>query len=731
MSRMLVTDQLVTFSPSISLKQAYFMIGFAGAAMLLLYYASHVILNLLCVVITFIVAFAIRCCDRNRTTSYEVLNNFNRQITVPIADRKMAEKKLQISHELLQIANRHVNINPMLDEFVEAMRRISGCFGCAIHIMDPAGITYSAIKGFDAQCCELGKCLVQKKLGLCAIVMRNDMDMDGFTRFGSFWSNFAMAKTIDGTKTTEDCQCICRLWVDMGSLALIPIRLDQQISGLVWIADQREGLLNNALIEIMESAVMQIGPAISRIRAEEDLRAAYYELEYRLKEDSLELSRTNRKLQAEVEKRRLAEQRLRESRNTLQTLIDGIKDALILVDRGMRIRMLNRAAAELYNVTPDSMIGKLCRHAVGEIGICDKCKIPHSVEQGQVLAFERRIPGDLERLEQVSIYPWVEKEGRAGGAIMRIVDITGEKRYQQQLIKSEKMASLGILVSSIAHEINNPNNFVTFNIPILRSYIKELLLITDPFAENQADMKLFHMNYPEFRQEILKMLDNIEHGASRISTFVSNLREFSQNNGNLQKQWLDLRLVSEKVLSICRSQINKCVKFFELDIAGDQPPIYTNKNSLEQVLLNLIINAVQAANKSDSFVKLSACTGGNWHDHTIITIADNGCGMDEKTIGRIFEPFFTTKSAAEGTGLGLYVSHKLVQNLGGRIELESQVGVGSRFSILLPNKAHGKQPGPLEKPVSCFQPVCRNFNNQQKNSSVRIEHPVADLAKKT
>jgi len=109
-------------------------------------------------------------------------------------------------------------------------------------------------------------------------------------------------------------------------------------------------------------------------------------------------------------------------------------------------------------------------------------------------------------------------------------------------------------------------------------------------------------------------------------------------------------------------------------------------------LLNLIVNAVQAADKKDSLVKLSAWTGRHWRDHTIIEISDNGCGIDKKMIDRIFNPFFTTKSAEEGTGLGLYVCHNLIQSLGGTIEVKSQPGEGCTFTVFLPGKDRRKEP---------------------------------------
>jgi signal transduction histidine kinase len=102
------------------------------------------------------------------------------------------------------------------------------------------------------------------------------------------------------------------------------------------------------------------------------------------------------------------------------------------------------------------------------------------------------------------------------------------------------------------------------------------------------------------------------------------------------------------------------------------------------------MNASQAVDKNHSWVKISAATGNNQRDHTIIEVSDNGCGMDEKTRRHIFNPFYTTKSPVDGTGLGLYVCHNLIQGIGGYIEVESQPGEGSTFRVVLPDKDYAK-----------------------------------------
>jgi signal transduction histidine kinase len=210
--------------------------------------------------------------------------------------------------------------------------------------------------------------------------------------------------------------------------------------------------------------------------------------------------------------------------------------------------------------------------------------------------------------------------------------------------------------------------------------------IVDGFAEKHPDLEVGNMPYTEFRKDISNLLDNIKHGSDRISDFVSNLKEFSQVKERIEKDWIDLNSVIEKVLSICHVQLKKNVKTFIYDALKNPPPIWCDPSALEQILLNLLTNAALASDKKDSRVELRTQIRDSWLEHTILEVKDNGCGMDTASIQKIFDPFFTTNSDAGGTGLGLYVTHNLVESLEGRIEVESEPGKGSIFRVILPDK---------------------------------------------
>jgi signal transduction histidine kinase len=364
----------------------------------------------------------------------------------------------------------------------------------------------------------------------------------------------------------------------------------------------------------------------------------------------------DKQLKEEIENRIRIEESLQKTRDVLQTVFDGITDPLIMLDADMAVKILNDAALNYYGKPePDVIVGECCFKALkGETMPCKGCEIPSAILSGEARIFERKGFMDSNRIEQVAIYPVKIIEDERAGAIIRISDITETKLVQRQLIQSEKLASLGLLISGIAHEINNPSNFITLNIPVMRDYMNAVMPIVNDYV-------------------------------TRITSIVSDLTEFARMEDTKKQVWIDIKSIIEKSIGICESQIKKRIKYLNISIQEDLPKVFTNSKAIEQVLINLLVNAAQAADKEDSRVKLDVSMDKTSQSNLIIEVEDNGCGMDEKTRNRLFDPFFTTKSLAEGTGLGLYISNNLIEALGGRIEVESEPGKGSMFRVILPN----------------------------------------------
>ena len=269
------------------------------------------------------------------------------------------------------------------------------------------------------------------------------------------------------------------------------------------------------------------------------------------------------------------------------------------------------------------------------------------------------------------------------------------KEAETQLVESEKMASLGQLTAGIAHEINNPINFVTSNVKPLNRDVRILLdaveeignmAITDlPIAERQKKIAAYknELDFDYLKEEIDQLLSGIGEGASRTAEIVKGLRIFSRlDEDDLKKANINEGL--ESTLVISNNLLNNIIKI-EKNYA-DLPLIECYPGKLNQVFLNIISNAIYAIKKTfedreGGILKISTSFD---ETNVFIKIADNGIGMDENTKKKLFEPFFTTKDVGEGTGLGLSIAYNTIIKHNGHIEVNSELGKGTEFILILP-----------------------------------------------
>ncbi len=389
----------------------------------------------------------------------------------------------------------------------------------------------------------------------------------------------------------------------------------------------------------------------------------------------------------DVTERIQSEQQIRESRNMLRSVFDGISDPLIMVREDMTLIMLNRAALRFFGaLLYRDLIGTPCLEFFqGRYGEEATYLVQAVIAEQEPARHELATKGDSARYEEVFVYPVHAGGGNRSMAIIRITDRTKQRLMEQELIQSEKLASLGLLISGIVHEINNPNNFISFNMPILRDYLQEILPVLDEHAAKTPHYEVQGMPYAEFRADVMKLLENIEHGSTRINTTVAKLKEFSRKKDEKGARRILPADVIERAVAICHTQIRKTVKTFDVQVQQDMPEMVSDPDAIEQTLINLLINAAQAADKPDSHIRLKAWRGISGMEGLVLEVEDNGCGMDAKTASRIFDPFFTTKEEKLGTGLGLYISKNLLESVGGFITVESETGRGTAFRVVLPD----------------------------------------------
>jgi two-component system NtrC family sensor kinase len=269
------------------------------------------------------------------------------------------------------------------------------------------------------------------------------------------------------------------------------------------------------------------------------------------------------------------------------------------------------------------------------------------------------------------------------------------KQAQSQLVESEKMASLGQLTAGIAHEINNPINFVTSNINPLKRDVEMILDVMSTIesvsqsdatdAEKQqkiADYKE-EIDFDYLVIEIRHLIKGIHEGASRTAEIVKGLKIFSRlDEDDLKKT--DINEGMESTLIIANNLLNTNIKV--ITEYGGLPLVECYAGKLNQVFLNILSNAIYAVNKKfgnnpGGEIKISTTNDG---ENVVITITDNGTGMTEEAMKKIFEPFFTTKEVGEGTGLGMSIAYNTIKKHNGQILLNSVLGEGTEFVLKIP-----------------------------------------------
>ena len=266
------------------------------------------------------------------------------------------------------------------------------------------------------------------------------------------------------------------------------------------------------------------------------------------------------------------------------------------------------------------------------------------------------------------------------------------KRTQTQLVNAEKMASLGQLTAGIAHEINNPVNFITSNIPPLRRNLGEMLEVLNDYrkAGSTADaealkavaVKEKKLGLDESIEELGDILGSIEEGAGRTAEIVRGLRNFSRLDEDDLKP-ADINECLRSTLTVLGPQYREHV---EVDLQlGSIPRVECFAGKLNQVFMNMLNNASQAvkAHHPKGGGRVTIATAER-EGQLVVTIRDNGLGMTDAVKARIYEPFFTTKDVGEGTGLGLSIAYSIVEKHHGTIEVDSVPGEGSEFRVVLP-----------------------------------------------
>ena len=257
------------------------------------------------------------------------------------------------------------------------------------------------------------------------------------------------------------------------------------------------------------------------------------------------------------------------------------------------------------------------------------------------------------------------------------------QKSREQLYHSQKMESLGTLVAGVAHEINNPINLVMFNMPLIDKVWRDFLPVLKAHAAQNPEQKFGGLTYDFLKENLGQLLADIDMAANRVAKIVTDLKNFSRQSDVEEKNPIQINQAIENAVRLAQTTIRKSGVQLELDLAPDLPLRDGNLQSVEQIVLNIIINAIQAIDHDHGKIKIA--TGFQSREGRIcITVSDNGRGIDAAIADRLFDPFVTDKQTQGGTGLGLSVSYSLVKAHDGDITFHTDPDQGTTFSVSFP-----------------------------------------------
>lgn len=406
-----------------------------------------------------------------------------------------------------------------------------------------------------------------------------------------------------------------------------------------------------------------------------------------------------RRCNREAAKRRQAEKALTNYERGLRNFLDSAPVA-IAIYKNNRFLFSNKAHSRLLGAkSADELIGRSVLDIIDpefhDIFRKRSRVVREEGAEAPLIAYTcRRLDGQPVFVETIAI-PF-SYNGQA--SVMGVaIDVSRRKHAERklktqrrQLIRADKMALLGKLASGVAHEINNPNNFIQLNASLLTRIWADLDPLLAETVAQRGDHRLGGLKFQEVREEIPRLAQDIQEGSRRITRIVKELKDFARPDLPETTCETDLNEVIKAALNLTANVIEKSTARLTLNLDPQIPLIEGHFHRLEQVMINLIINACQAL--EDTKQRIEVGTGFDpLTKQAVITVSDQGQGIAPEDLPRVMDPFFTTKRDIGGTGLGLSVSSRITADYGGTMEFSSKPGLGTvvRLSFPVPYRRLG------------------------------------------
>ncbi len=350
---------------------------------------------------------------------------------------------------------------------------------------------------------------------------------------------------------------------------------------------------------------------------------------------------------------------LRRSRNILRALFDSIPMSMYIVDKKFHLIAVNMNRANRINAAPSELVGRRCYEALyHNTDICPDCKVIDSLFGGKNTTRSKRqwLEDDQPSEWEINTFPIYDDANLVTQAIVLEQDVTEKRRLEASLAQSEKLAAVGQLAAGLAHEINNPLTAIIANTQLLQ-------------RELHGD------------DDMIEMVDLIARAGQRAAQVVRNLLDMARKDEYIFEP-TNLDQTLKKAFALVQHELVARTIQLSYEPGEGVPTILASKDHLQGVWVNLLTNAIDSFDESDHR-EIRVITSHQNNEIRVIFM-DTGKGIPAEKLNRIFEPFYTTKAPGYGTGLGLSLCHRIIKQHGGTIHVDSEVGVGTIFTIALP-----------------------------------------------
>jgi PAS domain S-box-containing protein len=396
----------------------------------------------------------------------------------------------------------------------------------------------------------------------------------------------------------------------------------------------------------------------------------------------------------DISERRLAKEALRQSEANYRTIFDAANDATFVFNvKNGDMLDVNLKMCQMYGYTREEVL----KLNVEELSagyppytLQDLLQHIWNTRTDESHMFEWFAKDRSGRLFWVEVTMKGVVIGGAYRVLAVVRDITNRKIaekknkiMQERLLQANKMAAIGTLASGIAHEINNPNNFILSNAQFFSDIWPDISKVLTRYAEDNGEFFLGKFSYREAGAVIPKMISGLTEGAYRIKGIVTGLKDFARQEKTRLDQPVDINKVIEAALSMLRNKIKQHTDKFTCTLGKGLPSVKGSFRQLEQVIVNLTMNALEALPDRNCAVSITT-SYSEFLSQITIRVEDEGVGMKEDVQKAIFDPFFTTKLDSGGTGLGLSINFSIVKEHNGIIECDSKPGRGTVFYVKIP-----------------------------------------------